>query len=102
MEKKDIKSLTLEELKAEMAAAGEKSFRAAQLYEWMHRKLSRSFKEMTNIPLAMKEKCGQQLSCKNFDLQSVLPARHAGAIVTVAQNLCKWPIHDWSNFGPMP
>ena len=59
MEKKDIKSLTLEELKAEMAAAGEKSFRAAQLYEWMHRKLSRSFKEMTNIPLAMKEKCGE-------------------------------------------
>ena len=59
MEKKDIKSLTLTELKAEMAALGEKPFRAVQLYEWMHRKLSRSFAEMTNIPLAMKEKCGE-------------------------------------------
>ena len=36
METKDIKSLTLAELKAEMAALGEKPFRAAQLYEWMH------------------------------------------------------------------
>jgi len=56
MEKKDIKSLTLAQLKAEMTALGEKPFRAVQLYEWMHKKLSRSFAEMTNIPLAMKEK----------------------------------------------
>ncbi len=62
MEKKDIKSLTLEELKAEMAALGEKPFRAAQLYEWMHRKLSRGFGEMSNIPMAMKEKCGKNYS----------------------------------------
>ncbi len=59
MEKKDIKSLTLSELKTEMTAMGEKSFRAAQLYEWMHRKLARSFEEMTNLPLAMREKCGE-------------------------------------------
>ncbi len=59
METKDIKSLTLEELKAEMAVIGEKPFRAVQLYEWMHRKLSRGFAEMSNIPMAMKEKCGE-------------------------------------------
>lgn len=59
MEKKDIKSLTLAELKAEIAALGEKPFRAVQLYEWMHKKQARSFAEMTNIPLAMKEKCGE-------------------------------------------
>ncbi len=59
MEKKDIKSLTLEELKAEMAALGEKPFRAAQLYEWMHRKLARGYEEMSNIPAAMKAKCGE-------------------------------------------
>ena len=34
--KKDIKSMTLEEVTAEMAALGEKSFRAKQLYDWMH------------------------------------------------------------------
>lgn len=59
MEKKDIKSLTMTELKAEMEGMGEKPFRAAQLYEWMHRKLARSFDEMTNLPLAMREKCGE-------------------------------------------
>ena len=38
---KDIKSLTLSQLKEEMAALGEKPFRAKQLYEWMHVKLAR-------------------------------------------------------------
>ena len=59
MEKKDIKSLTMTELRAQMEGMGEKPFRAAQLYEWMHRKLARSFDEMTNLPLAMREKCGE-------------------------------------------
>ncbi len=59
MEKKDIKSFTLAELKTEMAEMGEKPFRAAQLYEWMHRKLARGFDEMTNLPLAMREQCGE-------------------------------------------
>lgn len=59
MEKKDIKSLTMTELRAKMEEMGEKPFRAAQLYEWMHRKLARSFDEMTNLPLAMREKCGE-------------------------------------------
>lgn len=56
---KDIKSLTLAELKIEMEAMGQKPFRAAQLYEWMHRKLARGFDEMTNLPLAMREQCGE-------------------------------------------
>lgn len=60
MEKKEIKSLTLAELKAEMEQLGEKPFRAAQLYEWMHRKLSRGYGEMSNIPAAMKAKCGER------------------------------------------
>ena len=62
MEKKDIKSLTLSEMREEMALLGEKPFRAAQLYEWMHKKLVRGYEEMSNIPLAMKEKCGANYS----------------------------------------
>ena len=45
----DIKSLTFEELKEELAARGEQAFRATQMYEWMHVKLARSFEEMTNL-----------------------------------------------------
>jgi 23S rRNA (adenine2503-C2)-methyltransferase len=55
--KKDIKSMTLSELKEDMAGLGEKSFRAGQIYEWMHVKLVRSFDDMTNISRELKEKC---------------------------------------------
>lgn len=48
-EKKDIKSMTGEELAAEIANLGEKPFRTAQLYDWMHGKQARSFEEMTNL-----------------------------------------------------
>ncbi len=55
--KADIKSMNLEELKIEMEAAGEKSFRAKQMYEWMHGKLVRDFDEMTNLSKNLREKC---------------------------------------------
>ena len=53
---KDIKSLSLPELTAEIEALGEKPFRAKQLYEWMHVKLVRGYDEMTNIPKSLKAK----------------------------------------------
>lgn len=56
----DIKSMTFEELKADMEVLSEKPFRAKQLYEWMHKKLARSFEEMTNISRALKEKCKER------------------------------------------
>ena len=56
MEKKDLKSMTLEELTAEVTAAGEKAFRAKQLYQWMHEKLAADFDEMTNLPKSFREK----------------------------------------------
>lgn len=58
MEKKDIKSLTLAELQEELSGLGEKPFRAKQCYEWMHKKLARSFEEMTNLSKDFREKCG--------------------------------------------
>ncbi len=58
--RKDIKSLTLSQLKEEMEALGEKSFRAGQLYEWMHGKLAEGYEEMTNIPRRLTEQCVQR------------------------------------------
>ena len=51
-----MKSMTLEELTAEVIAAGEKAFRAKQLYQWMHEKLAADFDEMTNLPKSFREK----------------------------------------------
>ncbi len=39
-----------------MLSYGEKAFRAAQLYEWIHKKLASDFSEMTNISKNLKEK----------------------------------------------
>ena len=55
-DKTDVKSLSLEELQAEMVNIGEKPFRAKQLYEWFHKKLARDYDEMRNIPKSLKEK----------------------------------------------
>ena len=53
----DIKSMSLPQLEKELTALGEKSFRAKQLYQWMHVKLARSFDEMTNLSKEFREKC---------------------------------------------
>lgn len=60
--KTDIKSLTLEELKKELTEMGEKPFRAAQIYEWMHVRLVRRFDEMTNISKALREKLQERFT----------------------------------------
>ena len=64
--KPDIKNYTLEELKAEMSALGEKAFRAKQIYEWIHVKLAASFEEMTNIPVALRRKLEENYGFTNL------------------------------------
>lgn len=59
---KDIKSLTLPQLKKEMEELGEKTFRAKQLYEWMHVRLARDYEEMTNIPKNLVAKCREHFT----------------------------------------
>ncbi len=56
-EKRDIKSLSLNELKQELEDRGEKSFRAKQMYEWMHVKMAEGFDEMTNLGKEFREHC---------------------------------------------
>ena len=60
MKKKDIKSLYLEELEEELGQLGEKSFRAKQIYQWVHQKLAADFEDMSNLSKALREKLRQQ------------------------------------------
>ncbi len=53
--KTDIKSLTLAQLQQKLADMGEPSFRAQQLYQWMHRKLARNYDDMGNLPRKLRE-----------------------------------------------
>lgn len=59
-EKKDVKSMTLPELEEELKNAGEKAFRARQMYEWVHRKLVRDFDGMTNLSKSFREFCRER------------------------------------------
>ncbi len=60
MEKKDICSYTYEELQEEVENLQEKSFRAKQIYQWLHVKLADSFDEMTNLPAALRKRLSEE------------------------------------------
>ena len=53
---KEIKNLNLTELTEEIKGLGEASFRAKQIYEWLHVKLVRDFDEMSNISTALRNR----------------------------------------------
>ncbi len=53
---KDIRTLSLQQLKESLLNWGEKPFRAKQIYEWLWKKSARSFDEMTNLSVALREK----------------------------------------------
>lgn len=48
-EKRDIRSMDLQELTQFVEELGEQKFRAKQLYQWMHQKLVSDFQQMTNL-----------------------------------------------------
>ena len=47
--KKNIRSLSLDELKEFFVDQGDKAFRGKQVYEWLWKKSARTFEEMTNL-----------------------------------------------------
>ncbi|AKD02644.1 23S rRNA (adenine(2503)-C(2))-methyltransferase RlmN [Pontibacter korlensis] len=66
LNKKDIRKLTLDDLKAWLVDNGEKAFRAKQVYEWLWKHSAQSFTEMNNVSLALREKLEQ-----NFAINAV-------------------------------
>lgn len=67
----DIKSMTLEELQTYFIELGEKSFRAKQVYQWMHEKLVRSFDDMSNLSKDLREKLQSQGELTNLNMVQV-------------------------------
>lgn len=54
--RKQLIGLDREQLAAEVAALGEKPFRAKQLWHWLYHRGARSFDEMTTLSKALREK----------------------------------------------
>jgi len=53
--KRDIKSILFSELSEHFDSIGEKQFRAQQVYSWLHKGV-KSFEEMTNLSISLREK----------------------------------------------
>lgn len=66
--KKDIRQLSLEDLKEEIAAMGEKAFRAKQVYEWLWVKSAFDFDEMTNLSLSLREKLKEKYTINHVNI----------------------------------
>ena len=78
MQKTDIKSLTKEELRTILDKMGEKKFRADQIYDWMHKKLVRSFDEMTNLSQPLREKLREEFEFTSLNIVEVQESKIDG------------------------
>lgn len=67
---KDIRSLTYEQLKEELVAAGEKPFRADQVFSWLHEKKADDFSLMTDISKDLRGRLSKQ-----YEIYTVKPVK---------------------------
>ena len=55
----DLKSMTLGEMETLLKGMGQPSFRAGQVFSWLHRGVT-SFEEMSNLPKTLRERLEQE------------------------------------------
>ena len=65
---KNIKDYTLEELKEELQSLGEKAFRAEQVFSWIYKEQVKSFDEMTNLSISLREKLKKEYTLCNYNI----------------------------------
>ena len=65
---KNIKDYNLEELKEELQSINEKPFRAEQIFKWLYQEKVKSFDEMTNLSLELREKLKQNYTICNYNI----------------------------------
>lgn len=65
---KNIKDYNLEELKKELQSINEKPFRAEQIFRWLYQEKVKSFDEMTNLSLDLREKLKQNYTICNYNI----------------------------------
>lgn len=65
---KNIKDYDLQDLKEELANIGEKSYRAEQIFKWLYKDKVKSFDEMTNLSLDLREKLKENYTICNYNV----------------------------------
>ncbi len=69
-DKIDIRNLSLEGLQENFTSLGEKSFRAKQVYEWLWKKSSFSFDEMSNISKELRTKLAENFTINHIKIHN--------------------------------
>lgn len=69
--KRDIRKLSLDELKSFFVEKGDKPFRATQVYEWLWKKSCKDFDQMTNLSLETRELLKQHFAINHIRVDSM-------------------------------
>lgn len=70
-EKRNIRELSLQELKDYFESIGDKKFRAMQAYEWLWKKNVRRFEDMSNLSLELRKKLGEDFALNAITVDKV-------------------------------
>lgn len=73
-------SLTLGELKDFAELIGEKPFRAAQIFKWLHQKRAGDFDAMTDLPLPLRERLKAEFSFGHIKPVKILTSASDGTV----------------------
>lgn len=65
---KNIKDYNLDELQEELINMGEKKFRAEQIFKWIYKEKVKSFDEMTNLSIGLREKLKENYTMCNYNI----------------------------------
>ncbi|MBQ0043170.1 MAG: 23S rRNA (adenine(2503)-C(2))-methyltransferase RlmN [Lachnospiraceae bacterium] len=78
IDKADILSMNMDEIKELMKRLGEPAFRAGQIFSWLHEKRVSSFEEMSNLSKALREKLAECCEIATLVPQEVLTSKIDG------------------------
>jgi 23S rRNA (adenine2503-C2)-methyltransferase len=71
LEKKDIRKLSLDELKEFFVTHGDKAFRAQQVHEWLWKKSAKDFDQMTNLSIQTRQLLKDQFTINHIHVDKM-------------------------------
>lgn len=86
-DKKEIRSLSKEQLESALVAIGEPKFRAKQIYQWLWEKGVTNFEEMTNLGKVLRAKLDATFAIHSL-MEDAVQHSNDGTIKT------RWRLHD--------
>jgi len=74
--KLDILSMNLEELQIKLSELGQASYRAGQIFDWLHRRHIGSFEQMTNLPKQLRGILDEHFHISQCNVAKILVSKN--------------------------